>query len=213
MPKGIKTLIGGVVLATAVTGCSVPHLADMSSSKPASSSTKKAAPSASPSPSAKPSEVAATHVAVQHLIAGGDLSNGSLQRQLPAGSMKLAVSYWTDSDPSTWAADRSTIVNLSAHIENGDKDHGVIVSRFVATMDDGTSVTTLSDDKGSFTLTPPYSYSSGLVVKAAKAATSATIVLRYDLLIQTAPNAFSYYRQSVLDTLHINFASKDSNND
>ena len=127
--------------------------------------------------------------------------------------MKLAISYWIDDDPSTWTADRSTIVNLSAHIENGDKEHGVIVSRFVATMDDGTGVTTLNDDKGSFTLTPPYSYSSGLVVKANKAATSATIILRYDLLIQTAPNAFSYYRQSVLDTLHINFASKDSNND
>ena len=42
-------------------------------------------------------------------------------------------------------------------------------------------------------------------------ATSATLILEYDLIIQTAPNTMAYFRQTVIDTLHINFAPNGQN--
>ncbi len=139
-------------------------------------------------------------------IAGGDLSGGSVQHELNAGSRSIVVSYWTDQDPKTWTAKQTTVVQLAAHM-TGDKSNAVYVSRFSATLDDGTSVTTLADDKGQFVITPPYTYSSGLVIRAPHAnATGATITLQYDLLIQTAPNTLQFSRQTVIDSLHINFA-------
>ena len=214
--SGVKVLIAGMTLGAVVTGCAVPHVADMSSTKPAAknSSTAKKSPAASATPSAAPATVAAT-VASSKLstgVPGGDLSSNSLTRSLNAGSRKLVINYWTDQDPAQWTASRSTVISLAAHIEDGDRIHAVLVSGFHATLDDGTSVTTLADDKGAFTLTPPYAYSSALVVRASNpAATSATVILEYDLLVQTAPNMMAYFRQTVIDTIHINFASKEEN--
>lgn len=190
----------------------------MSSSKPAGKSsgpatataTKTPQPSASPSPAS--TIVTATKVSATRGVPGGDLSNGSLTRSLNAGSRKLVINYWTTQDPAQWTATRSTVISLAAHINNGDKEHAVLVSRFHVTLDDGSSVTTLANDRGAFTLTPPYAYSSGFVVRAPHAsATSATVIVEYDLLIQTVPNMMAYFRQTVIDTLHINFAPNGQN--
>lgn len=218
--SGVKVLIAGMTLGAVVTGCAVPHVADMGSSKPGTktSSAAKKRPAPTATPSAAAATVAATvasNVESSQLsvsVPGGDLANNSLTRSLNAGSRKLVVNYWTDQDPARWTASRSTVISLAAHIENGDNLHAVLVSGFHATLDDGTSVTTLADDKGAFTLTPPYAYSSALVVRAPNpAATSATVILEYDLLVQTAPNLMAYFRQTVIDTIHINFASNGDN--
>jgi hypothetical protein len=209
---GVKMLVSSIGLATVVAGCSLPHVASMSSNRPtpkSSQSPKSPAPTATPSATASP--IAATKVAASLATPGGDLANGSLTRYLDAGSRKLVVNYWTSQDPAQWTATRSTVVNLAAHIENGDKDHAVLVSDFKATLDDGTAVTTIADDKGAFTLTPPYAYSSALVLRAHPGATSATVILKYDLLVQTAPGLMAYFRQTVIDTIHINFATPGDN--
>ena len=210
---GVKLLVGSISLAIITTGCAVPHVASMATSKPTAKAsahaTKKPTPSASPTASAT---VAATKVSATTTgVAGGDLSDGSVTHYLDAGSRKLVVNYWIDQDPAQWTATRSTIINLAAHIENGDTSHAVLVSDFNATLDDGTSVTTLDDDKGAFTITPPYAYSTGLVVRAHPGATSATVILKYDLLVQTAPGFMAYFRQTVIDTVHINFATSGAN--
>ncbi len=214
--SGVKALVSTMTLAAAVAGCSLPHVASMSSSKPVGKSSGPATATKTPQPSASPSAasttVAATKASATLGVPGGDLSNGSLTRSLDAGSRKLVINYWTAQDPAQWTATRSTVISLAAHINNGDKDHAVLVSRFHVTLDDGSSVTTLADDKGAFTLTPPYAYSSGFVVRAPHAnATSATVIVEYDLLIQIAPNMMAYFRQTVIDTLHINFAPNGQN--
>ncbi len=203
-------LVSSIGLATIVAGCALPHVASMSSTKatPKPTSTASAKPEPKPSASAT---VAATKVSASLAVPGGDLSNGSLTRYLDAGSRKLVVNYWTQQDPTQWTATRSTVIDLAAHIENGDKDHAVLVSDFNATLDDGTSVTTLADDKGAFTITPPYAYSSALVIRGHAGDTSATVLVKYDLLIETAPGLPAYFRQTVIDTIHINFAASGSN--
>ena len=42
-------------------------------------------------------------------------------------------------------------------------------------------------------------------------ATSATVIFEYDLLVQTAPNMMAYFRQTVIDTIHLNFAPNGQN--
>ena len=125
----------------------------------------------------------------------------------------MDINYWTDQDPQQRGhANQSTAAQAAAHIANGDKAHAVYVSRFLATMDDGYGVTTLADDSGSFAITPPYSYSSGLVIRSAHpGATGATVIIRYELLIQTQPNTMQFFRQTVIDTFHLNFAPKGNN--
>jgi hypothetical protein len=41
-------------------------------------------------------------------------------------------------------------------------------------------------------------------------ATLATLMLEFDLLVETQPGSGQYYRQTVLDTLHIAFRSAGS---
>jgi hypothetical protein len=79
----------------------------------------------------------------------GDLDAGSLTHKLDAGERTLVVNYWTDQAPTTWTADLSATVQLSAHIEDSDDEHAVKVSRFLAIADDGVTRTTLTDDRAS----------------------------------------------------------------
>ena len=98
-------------------------------------------------------------------------------------------------------------VQFSAHLENAGDTQTVYVSRFVATLDDGTNVKQVSEDKGSFVITPPYSYSGALTVHPADAAaTSADLSIEFDLLVETAPGSGQFFRQTVLDTVHLEFA-------
>jgi hypothetical protein len=213
----LMSMAGVAATATVLSGCSAGHFADMSASKtttPTAHASATASPTAAPTTSApKVATVAeATKVVATNGPAGGDLAGGSISHELNAGSHALDINYWTDQDPKTWYADQSTVVQLAAHIANGDKAHAVYVSRFYATMDDGYGVTTLADDSGSFVITPPFSYSSGLIIRSSHpAATGATVIIRYELLVQTQPNAMAFYRQTVIDTFHLNFAPKGNN--
>lgn len=196
--------LGLLVAGTLVTGCSLPHFADMSprakpSSKPAASATTAAKETPKPSPSATPTPA----------VPRGDLAAGSLTRLLNAGSRKLAITYWTSQDPNTWTAAEAVPVQLSAHIENGDGAHAVKVSRFLATLDDGSTIVTLADDQGQFVITPPFSYSSALMVRPANhSVTEATLSVEFDLLVETAPHSGQFFRQTVLDTVHLSFAKE-----
>jgi hypothetical protein len=189
--------LAGVVAGTLLTGCSTPRFADMSTrlNKPAAT-VPKTQPVAAVASAVKPQP-------------RGDLAAGAVTRRLDAGSYKLAVNYWTSQDPSTWTAQKAAVVHLSAHLENDHDKNAVKVSRFLATLDDGTSTATLFDDHGEFAIQPPFSYGGALTVHPVSAkATAATITVEWDLLIETAPKSGQFFRQTVLDTLHLNFVSE-----
>ncbi len=205
---GVKMLVSSIGLATVVAGCSVPHVASMSTNRPtakASQSPKNPAPTAKPSATASP--IAATKVAASLATPGGDLADGSLTRYLDAGSRKLVVNYWTTQDAAQWTASRSTVVNLAAHIENGDSGHAVLVSDFKATHRRRHRRHHDRRRQGRFHPHPAVRLQQRAVLRAHPAATSATVILKYDLLVQTAPGLMAYFRQTVIDTIHINFAT------
>ena len=59
-------------------------------------------------------------------------------------------------------------------------------------------------DKGTFDVTPPYPYNTVVTLPAATAgATTLTLTVRMDFLVETAPKSNSYYRSTALDTLNL----------
>jgi hypothetical protein len=207
-------LVGLAAACTLVSGCSLPHWADMTpkSLRHASQATTRKAPAGASQATAASAAATATQVArvtTSKPVARGDLKAGSLTRVLDAGQSKLVITYWTAQDPATWTAAESVPVQLSAHLEGADGMHAVQVSRFLATLDDGTTISTISVDNGSFVITPPYSYSGAFVVYPTNhAATSATISIEFDLLVETTPKSGQFFRQTVLDSVHLSFAKE-----
>jgi hypothetical protein len=198
-----STFVGLIAGAALLTGCALPSVANMSPSmrKPASTQ-----PSKTPSPAATPSSSPAATTATADQ---GDLVHGSLTRKLAAGERNLVVDYWTDADPATLSATTPTVLKVSAHMEDADVLHAVKVSRFLATLDDGTTTTTLSDDRGEFILTPPYSYGTALTLHPGNtAAKSVTLSVQFDLLIETVPGSGAFFRQTVLDNVRIAFPAE-----
>jgi hypothetical protein len=132
-----------------------------------------------------------------------------LTRKLSAGERTLVIDYWTDADPASLSASTPTVLQLTAHIENGDKEHAVKVSRFLATSDDGSAPATVSDDRGEFVLTPPFSYGTALTLRPTNvAAPSITVSIHFDLLVETEPGSGAFFRQTVLDNVRIAFPAQ-----
>lgn len=205
------TFVGLVAGAALLTGCAVPHVADMSPNLPERpATTKPAAPQANSARTvtAAPATAAggASTSAESTIVPNdrGDLYRGSLTHKLAAGDRTLVADYWMDADPAKLSATTPTVINLSAHLADGDTEHTVKVSRFLATEDDGTTTSTLSDDRGEFVVTPPYSYGTALTVQPANpAAASVTLSIQFDLLVETVPGSGAFFRQTVLDTVRI----------
>jgi hypothetical protein len=168
--------------------------------------TAKAAADAAAAKAAK-----AVYLAAQPKLVRGALAAGSTVHVLAAGSQNLVVNYWTTQNVGTWKADMSVPIQLSAHIENADLKHTILVSRFHATFADNasTNVPTVGSDTGSFAITPPFSYSGAMTIPAVSAkTTSATVSIEFDLLIETAPKSGVYFRQTVLDTLPLTYVAQ-----
>jgi hypothetical protein len=102
-------------------------------------------------------------------------------------------------------------VQLSAHLEGGDADLEVLVTRFVATADDGAARTTVAEDRGEFALQPPYSYGTALALTpSAPDAEQVTLSIQFDLLVETEPGSQRYFRQTVLDSIVLPFTQEET---
>jgi hypothetical protein len=213
------TFVGLIAGALFLSGCAMPQVASMSPhlpERPATAPSPASIPAAAPltSSAATPADAsdgettsAETTIVNPHADLG-DLYRGSLTRKLTAGDRTVVVNYWTDADPKTFSARTSTVVKLSAHLEGPDTGAGptnaVKVSRFLATEDDGTTSSTLAEDRGEFVITPPFSYGTALTVRPADpTATSVTLSIQFELLVETAPDSGAYARQTVLDSVRI----------
>jgi hypothetical protein len=140
----------------------------------------------------------------------GDLDSGSVTHSLAAGSRKVVIDYWTTEDAQGWRAKDQKSIQLSAHIEGGGNTVMLKVTRFLATADDGTTRTSVLDDRGEFVITPPFSYTTALsVLPSAARATSLTLYAQFDLLVETAPKAGTFFRQTVLDSITLPLVQED----
>jgi hypothetical protein len=141
----------------------------------------------------------------------GDLDTGSTTRTVPAGDRALVVDWWTTEPARQWRAADTKGLQLSAHLEGGDPDLEVLVTRFVATADDGTTRSTVAEDRGEFALQPPYSYGTALVLTPSAAdAGQVDLSVQFDLLVETEPGSRRYFRQTVLDSIVLPFLQEET---
>jgi hypothetical protein len=136
--------------------------------------------------------------------ASGELDSGSVTHAQKAGARTVVIDYWTEELAAKWRAQDPKTLQVAAHIEGGGTEERVKVTRFVVTLDDGTSRTTAAEDRGEFMITPPYSYSTALNLAPSDAdASELALYVQIELLVETAPDSQQYFRQTVLDTLRL----------
>lgn len=177
---------------TTLTGC----LPDVSMSPGVS------APEPSATSSPTPSSASVVPVVEAPPRPVGDLDTGTATHVLPAGDRKVVIDYWTDEAATGWTAAGTKTVHVSAHLEDDTSKQTVLVTRFVATADDGTARTTVVEDRGEFAITPPFSYGTVLSLQPSAArADKTTVYVQLELLVETAPKSGRYFRQTVLDSL------------
>ncbi len=208
-PMSRQRWAGAVLLVAtgvALSGCTLPDVSMSPGLGDASASTTAAPPT--PTPEAPVTVPVADPGPTRP---AGDLDTGSTTRTVPAGERTLVVDWWTAEQAAQWRAADTKGVQLSAHLEGGDADLEVLVTRFVATADDGTARTTVAEDRGEFALQPPYSYGTALVLTpSAPDAEQVTLSVQFDLLVETEPGSQRYFRQTVLDSIVLPFLQEET---
>lgn len=199
LSRSVAAGVAAVVLCGGLTGCS--DLKDLtSSSKPLLNEKSASSPKATASPSSVPSvSVSAPGAPVRP---SGPLDTGTVVHRLKQGTFTVQLTYWTSDNAKVYTAAGVKTINVAAHIEDTDSTHRIVVGTFQVIQDDGTARTTVTSDKGTFDVTPPYPYNTVVTLPAATAgAKSLTLTIQMDLLVETAPKSNSYYRSTALDTL------------
>ncbi|MEU4688911.1 hypothetical protein [Actinoplanes sp. NPDC023714] len=132
----------------------------------------------------------------------GPLDTGTVTHKLKQGGFTVQMTYWTSDNAKLYTADSVKTINVAAHIEDADSKHRMRVSTFQVTQDDGTERAVVTKDSGDFDVTPPYPYNTVVTLPPATAgATSLTLTIQIDLLVETSPKSGAYYRSTALDTL------------
>jgi hypothetical protein len=205
-----------VLIGTAtLSACQLPDVSmSPSAAEAAATSTSTVTSSSSADRRASTTDPAAgttsptTEAVVAPARPAGELDTGSATHVVAAGDRQVVVDWWTTQQATAWTADVEKSVQLAAHLEGGDPDLEVLITRFSAVLDDGTTRTSLVDDRGEFAFQPPYPYGTALTVPASPAGTaSVSLDVQFDLLVETEPGSQRYFRQTVLDTLVLPFAA------
>ena len=204
----------GAALLTGLTGCEWPDVSmspDLEASAPATTAAAaRSSEAPEPADGTAAGETAGVAAPPTPVRPAGDLDAGSLTRTLPAGDRTVVVDYWTTDQAIAWTAADDKTIQVAAHVEGGDAETEVLVTRFAATTDDGTARVLAAEDRGEFALTPPFSYTTALTLtEATPTATSLTVTVQFDLLVETEPGSSRYFRQTVLDTLELPLLQED----
>lgn len=141
-----------------------------------------------------------------------DLAKGSAKRKVEAGGVSLSINYWSTLPMGDWTGAALKPLNLSASakfIDGSERD--IFLSKVTVNVAvDGPegplkAPAALLDqstlDPG-YVVKSPSSYGQVFTIPAlASGATSVTVVLTYELLAETEPDAMTYAKQTASDTL------------
>ena len=146
-----------------------------------------------------------------------ELASGSTRRTLTAGAITLTVDYWSSLSMDQWTAGalKPLDFSMSATLAN-DEGQGVFLSRVTMTPavdgPDGalpapSPLVDSSNISPGYLVKSPYSYSQHFEIGSLDpAATSITLGISYELLLQTTPESSEYAKQTASDTLTIAIA-------
>ena len=132
-----------------------------------------------------------------------ELAEGSTSHRLGAASHTLILDYWTNENPADWTPESSPIISVSLKVDGDSAPGAIRVTRFNARVD--ALGVELTNDQGSFALEPPYAYTSGFALPSNPGEKGTKVLFTIDLLTETAPGSGVFTRQTVLDTLTIDY--------
>jgi hypothetical protein len=148
-----------------------------------------------------------------------DLSSGSTERRITAGSVTARIDYWSTLRMDLWTASALKPVSISMVTRvtpNDGQDVYLQKATMVAVPGNATeSFPALSPqvDESTLTGTPgylvrnPYSYSQTFNVGQVPAeATFVTLQFTYDYLVQTTPTSKQFAKQTATDTVTVAIA-------
>lgn len=147
-----------------------------------------------------------------------DLSSGSTQRELTAGSVTAKVDYWSTLSMDQWTAGAVKPVSLSL-VTTVTPDDGQKVylqkASMVAIPAGGADLAPLEPQTDASTVAPgylvldPYSYSQTFNVGPVdETTTHVTLQFTYDFLVQTTPTSKEYAKQTATDTVTVAIAGE-----
>jgi hypothetical protein len=179
-----------------LSGCGTPPWAVGNSGAPTSSPAPTRSQTAAPQP------------------VPNDLSSGSTERKLQAGSVAADVDYWSTLSMDRWTATALKPVSLSMITTVTPSDgQQVYLQRasMIAVPGNATqSFAPLAAQTDQATVTPgypvltPYSYSQTFNVGEVPAeATFVTLQFTYEYLVQTTPTSSEYAKQTATDSLTV----------
>ena len=197
-----RTVGAGALALTAallMTGCGTPPWAVGSTDAPAVSTSPSAVQSAAPQP------------------VPNDLSSGSTERKIQAGSVAADVNYWSTLSMDRWTATALKPIQLSMVTTVTPNDgQQVYLQRasMIAVPGNATeSFAPLTAQVDQSTVSPgypvldPYSYSQTFNVgEVPDGATFVTLQFTYEYLVQTTPTSSEYAKQTATDTLTVAIA-------
>jgi hypothetical protein len=151
------------------------------------------------------------------VVIHNDLATGSVKRTLQAGDIKLDINYYSSLDIGKWYATADKPLSLSASASLGsDQGQAVYLSKVtVSTTVQGpkgalpspAAQTDAASVQPGYFVKAPYAYGPTFIIPPVdKSATSITISIVYELLLQTTPTSSSYAKESASDTLTIALA-------
>lgn len=168
-----------------------------------------------PAPSPSPS---ATHSTPVPKPVSNDLSSGSTQRTLNAGSVTATINYWSTLSMDRWTATALKPISLSMTTtvtpNDGQKVYLQKATMVAVPANATTSFDPLQAQTDQSSVSPgylvlsPYSYSQTFNVgDVPEGATFVTIQFTYDFLVQTTPDSTEYAKQTASDTLVVAIAA------
>ncbi len=209
--RPIRLLAVATVVVLTAAGCSTPPWeVAAQSAGPSPDASAKPTPTPTPSPTPKPSPKPSAAKPVKN-----DLATGSAHSTLTAGAVTMKVDYWSNLNMAAWtpAAAKPLNMSLTTTLDGGAANQGVFITKV-------SMVPTVTGPKGGLagpeaivdqaTTTPgysvrkPQSYSAVFTIPALDtAATSVTLSITYEMVVQTAPKSKQYSKQTASDSLSI----------
>lgn len=210
-----RILPGGLalVLALILAGCgTAPWKTGADSASPTATATSA---TAAPSPSTATAAPATSAPAgpVQN-----DLSTGSAKRTIEAGGVRVTINYWSTLDMADWTGPAAKPLNLSASAKfiDGSEQNiflskvtvNVAVTGATGPLEGPDPLVDTSSVSPGYLIKSPSSYGQVFTVPAlATGAKAVTLTITYELLVQSAPKAKTYAKQTGSNDLVIPIAA------
>lgn len=196
--RTVGCVVGAAAAAALLAGCG-PAPWDLPGADASTSPSSSATVSAAPQP------------------VSNDLSSGSTERELQAGSVAATVNYWSTLSMDRWTAAALKPVSLSMKTSvtpaDGQQVYLQRASMIAVPISADRTFPPLTAQIDQATVTPgypvldPYSYSQTFNVgEVPDAATSVQLQFTFEYLVQTTPTSSEYAKQTATDTLTVAIA-------